>query len=156
MKLTWYLFKVNDLFRWCVNVLEKRYSVNFQTSLHFQEAEEYLSDLVTSKTVFAKIDRPDGIVVFRPPKDANDTLNSWSHDVSELMSLLNKTTHLITKEQMVHQLLNWSVFTKCSFFRTVSLFAQDSLIVFVAFASTKRKNELNFGSELRNLKFSVC
>jgi len=71
-----------------------------------EEAEEYLSNLVTSKTVFAKIDRPAGIVVFRPPKDASDTLNVWSHDISELMGLLNKTTHLITKEQMVHQLLN--------------------------------------------------
>lgn len=71
-----------------------------------EDAEEYLSNLVTSKTVFAKIDRPAGIIVFRPPKDASDTLNDWSRDISELMVLLNKTTHLITKEQMVHQLLN--------------------------------------------------
>lgn len=71
-----------------------------------QESEKFLSDLVTSKTVFAKIDRPAGIVVFRPPKQSADTLNEWSHDVTELMNLLNKTTHLITKEQMVHQLLN--------------------------------------------------
>ena len=61
---------------------------------------------MTAKTVFAKIDRPSGIVVFRPPKDASDMLNNWSRDISELMVLLNKTTHLITKEQMVHQLLN--------------------------------------------------
>jgi len=71
-----------------------------------EDAEEYLSNLVTAKTVFAKIDRPAGIVVFRPPKDASDMLNNWSRDISELMVLLNKTTHLITKEQMVHQLLN--------------------------------------------------
>jgi len=73
--------------------------------LSIEESERFLSDLVTKKTVFAKIDRPAGIVVFRPPKDSSDTLNEWSRDVSELMNLLNKTTHLITKEQMVHQLL---------------------------------------------------
>lgn len=74
--------------------------------LSVQESENFLSDLVTSKTVYAKIDRPAGIVVFRPAQDCSDTLNAWSRDVSELMNLLNKTTHLITKEQMVHQLLN--------------------------------------------------
>lgn len=74
--------------------------------LSIEESEGFLSDLVTSKTVFAKIDRPAGIVVFRPTKDSSDTLNEWSRDISELMNLLNKTTHLITKEQMVHQLLN--------------------------------------------------
>jgi len=74
--------------------------------LSIEESEGFLSDLVTSKTVYAKIDRPAGIVVFRPSKDSSDTLNEWSRDISELMNLLNKTTHLITKEQMVHQLLN--------------------------------------------------
>ncbi|XP_065065829.1 26S proteasome non-ATPase regulatory subunit 12-like [Rhopilema esculentum] len=73
--------------------------------LSIDESEEFLSNLVTSKTVYAKIDRPAGIVTFRPVKDANDILNEWSHNVTELMSLLNKTTHLITKEQMVHQLI---------------------------------------------------
>jgi len=73
--------------------------------LSVDESEEFLSNLVTSKTVFAKIDRPAGIVTFRPIKDANDILNEWSHNVADLMSLLNKTTHLITKEQMVHQLI---------------------------------------------------
>lgn len=74
--------------------------------LSVEEAEKFLADLVTAKTVYAKIDRLNGIVVFQPPKDAGETMNSWSRDISDLMHLLNKTTHLITKEQMVHQLLN--------------------------------------------------
>jgi len=95
-----------------IRVMEKYYTritmdrMSQLLDLTREEAEEYLSNLVTSKTVFAKIDRPAGIVVFRPPKDSSDTLNDWSRDISELMGLLNKTTHLITKEQMVHQLLN--------------------------------------------------
>lgn len=94
-----------------IRVMEKYYTkitmkrMSQLLDLSIEESEKFLSDLVTSKTVYAKIDRPAGIVVFRPPKDASDTLNGWSRDVSELMNLLNKTTHLITKEQMVHQLL---------------------------------------------------
>lgn len=95
-----------------IRVMEKYYTqITMQKmaqllDLSVEDSEKFLSDLVTSKTVFAKIDRPAGIVVFRPPKEAGDTLNEWSRDISELMNLLNKTTHLITKEKMVHQLLN--------------------------------------------------
>lgn len=95
-----------------IRVMEKYYtkmSVKRMAELldlSISEAEKVLSDLVTSKTVYAKIDRPAGVVVFRPPEDASNTMNNWSSDISELMHLLNKTTHLITKEQMVHQLLN--------------------------------------------------
>ncbi|XP_065660283.1 26S proteasome non-ATPase regulatory subunit 12 isoform X2 [Hydra vulgaris] len=95
-----------------IRVMEKYYSritmlrMSELLDLTIKESERFISDLVTSKTIFAKIDRPAGIVVFKPPKDAADTLNEWSRDISGLMDLLNKTTHLITKEQMVHQLLN--------------------------------------------------
>jgi 26S proteasome regulatory subunit N5 len=67
------------------------------------ETEEFLSNLVVSKTVEAKIDRLEGTVSFQRPKEPNDLLNDWSHSVNELMSLVNKATHLITKEGMVHQ-----------------------------------------------------
>jgi len=69
------------------------------------ETEEFLSNLVVNKTVEAKIDRLEGIVSFRRPKDPNDVLNEWSHNINQLMSLVGKTTHLITKEEMVHRAL---------------------------------------------------
>ncbi|XP_074648032.1 26S proteasome non-ATPase regulatory subunit 12-like [Tubulanus polymorphus] len=68
------------------------------------EAEEFLSNLVVNKTVQAKINRLDGIVNFAQPKDPNDLLNDWSHNINTLMNLVNKTTHLITKEEMIHKL----------------------------------------------------
>lgn len=68
------------------------------------ETEEFLSNLVVKKSVQAKIDRLDGIVSFERPKDPNDVLNDWSHNINSLMNLVNKTTHLITKEGMVHGL----------------------------------------------------
>ncbi|KAL6975953.1 hypothetical protein U1Q18_024748 [Sarracenia purpurea var. burkii] len=44
--------------------------------LSVQEAEKHLSDMVVSKALVAKIDRPMGIVCFQIAKDSNDILNS--------------------------------------------------------------------------------
>lgn len=40
---------------------------------------------------------------FAKPKMAEETLSDWAADVSELLTLLERTTHLINKEQMVHK-----------------------------------------------------
>ncbi|KAI4813554.1 hypothetical protein KUCAC02_002792 [Chaenocephalus aceratus] len=45
-----------------------------------------------------------GINNFQRPKDPNDLLNDWSHKLESLMSFVNKTTHLIAKEEMIHNL----------------------------------------------------
>ena len=74
-------------------------------SLTTDEIEEYLSNLVTKKTIFARIDRPEGVVTFRETKDAADVLNEWSRNLNSLMSLVNKATHLVHKEEMVHGIL---------------------------------------------------
>ena len=68
------------------------------------EIEEFLSSLVVNKTVVAKVDRLDGIVSFATAKDPSDLLDEWSRNVNSLMELVNRTTHLITKEEMVHHL----------------------------------------------------
>lgn len=75
-----------------------------RTFCTFQEIEEFLSNLVVDKTIQAKIDRLEGIVNFTQQKDPNDILNDWSFNINTLMQLVNKTTHLITKEEMVHKL----------------------------------------------------
>ncbi|AQK91293.1 26S proteasome non-ATPase regulatory subunit 12 homolog B [Zea mays] len=46
--------------------------------LSLQEAEKHLSDMVNSKSLTAKIDRPMGVVSFRVVQDCNSTLNSWA------------------------------------------------------------------------------
>ncbi|EGD76687.1 26S proteasome non-ATPase regulatory subunit 12 [Salpingoeca rosetta] len=68
-----------------------------------KDAEKYLSRLVTLKTVYAKIDRPARVIVFKPKPKANQVLNDWGSGLSHLMSLVDKATHLIQKERMVHQ-----------------------------------------------------
>eukprot|EP00124_Ichthyophonus_hoferi_P003799 Ihof_evm7s355 gene=Ihof_evmTU7s355 len=57
------------------------------------ETEEHVSRLVTSKMVYAKIDRPAGIVNFRAPQDPNELLNEWVGNINKLMSLVEHSTH---------------------------------------------------------------
>eukprot|EP00123_Amoebidium_parasiticum_P015310 comp22891_c0_seq1/m.36181 comp22891_c0_seq1/g.36181 ORF comp22891_c0_seq1/g.36181 comp22891_c0_seq1/m.36181 type:complete len:450 (-) comp22891_c0_seq1:59-1408(-) len=59
------------------------------------EAEEHVSRLVTSKMIYAKIDRPSGIVNFRAPQDPNEILNEWVGNINKLMGLVEHSTHLI-------------------------------------------------------------
>ena len=65
------------------------------------ETEEHLSRLVVDKSVYAKIDRPNGVVSFRATEDAPGQLNSWAGDISNLLGLVERSRHLIAREEMV-------------------------------------------------------
>ncbi|KAI5672758.1 hypothetical protein M9H77_13122 [Catharanthus roseus] len=73
--------------------------------LNIQEAEKHLSDMVVSKALVAKIDRPMGIVSFQMAKDSNDILNSWAVNLEKLLDLVEKSCHQIHKENMIHKAL---------------------------------------------------
>lgn len=70
-----------------------------------EETEKYISDLVTSKTIYAKIDRPARLISFSKPRDADDVLNEWSSDMKSLLSHLERIDHLITKEEMMARIM---------------------------------------------------
>mmetsp|Transcript_2316 Transcript_2316/g.3056 ORF Transcript_2316/g.3056 Transcript_2316/m.3056 type:complete len:444 (+) Transcript_2316:147-1478(+) len=65
--------------------------------------ETFVSDLVINKSIFAKIDRPNGMVSFKKAQDPNEALNEWGHNINDLLSLLERTCHLIHRENMVHK-----------------------------------------------------
>lgn len=69
----------------------------------FQEAEKHLSEMVVSKALIAKVDRPMGVVSFQSAKDSNDILNSWASNLEKLLDLVEKSCHQIHKETMVHK-----------------------------------------------------
>ncbi|XP_022747129.1 26S proteasome non-ATPase regulatory subunit 12 homolog A-like isoform X2 [Durio zibethinus] len=71
--------------------------------LTIQEAEKHLSEMVVSKALVAKIDRPMGIVCFQVAKDSNEVLNSWAVNLEKLLDLVEKSCHQIHKETMVHK-----------------------------------------------------
>lgn len=58
------------------------------------ETEKYISEMVSSGSVWAKIDRPKGIVTFRKRQEPNDQLNDWSHNINELLGLLEKVREI--------------------------------------------------------------
>jgi len=72
--------------------------------LSADEAEKFVSNLVVAKVIFAKIDRPNGIINFKRKKDPNELLNEWSTNISELLNLVESTCHLIARENMVHKI----------------------------------------------------
>lgn len=72
--------------------------------LSLDDAERFLSNLVSSKTIYAKIDRVDGIVSFEKSKEPDEVVNEWSHGIHSLLDLIAQTKHLISKEEMVHSI----------------------------------------------------
>ncbi|WWC62599.1 uncharacterized protein I303_105196 [Kwoniella dejecticola CBS 10117] len=69
------------------------------------QTERTLCKLVTDKTVYARIDRPKGIINFKAKtaKNANAILNDWSGDINKMLGLVEKTSHLISKEYAMHE-----------------------------------------------------
>ncbi|KAA1468067.1 PCI-domain-containing protein [Dentipellis sp. KUC8613] len=55
-----------------------------------EQTEETLCRLVVSGTVWARIDRPAGIVSFRNKRSAEDVMNDWSSDMQKLLGLVEK------------------------------------------------------------------
>ncbi|CAF3444218.1 unnamed protein product [Rotaria sp. Silwood2] len=67
-----------------------------------EEAEHFLSNLVSNKIINAKIDRLQDIVTFQEKKSPQEILNEWSTNLDSLMTIINKICHLINKEETVH------------------------------------------------------
>merc|ERR1712151_972714 len=65
-------------------------------------AEKELSEMVSSKFVVAKIDRPGGTITFGATQTYTDRLNDWSNSIGKLLDHVETVCHLIQKEQMVH------------------------------------------------------
>lgn len=71
-------------------------------SLAPSKAEVLLSELVSSGQLYARIDRPRGIITFSKPQPATEVLNEYANDLSSLLSVVEKTCHMINKEMMIH------------------------------------------------------
>ncbi|BFZ58703.1 proteasome regulatory particle subunit [Savitreella phatthalungensis] len=72
--------------------------------LSAEACEAELAQLVTDKMVYARIDRPKGIVTFGERQKPEDLLKAWSYDVGKLLDGIEKVRQLIVKENTVHSL----------------------------------------------------
>lgn len=71
------------------------------------EMESFVCNLiVTGQITGAKLHRPSRIVNLRLKKANVEQLDVWASNVHKLTDTLNKVSHLILKEQMVHKNLD--------------------------------------------------
>ncbi|KAJ2758514.1 proteasome regulatory particle subunit, partial [Coemansia sp. BCRC 34490] len=68
------------------------------------DVEAFISSAVVAGSIYARIDRPSGVVSFAKPRDGEEQLNAWASDVNRLLALVEKTTHLIAKEEIVSKI----------------------------------------------------
>eukprot|EP00274_Cyanoptyche_gloeocystis_P001074 CAMPEP_0196663716 /NCGR_PEP_ID=MMETSP1086-20130531/53939_1 /TAXON_ID=77921 /ORGANISM="Cyanoptyche gloeocystis , Strain SAG4.97" /LENGTH=441 /DNA_ID=CAMNT_0041999635 /DNA_START=49 /DNA_END=1374 /DNA_ORIENTATION=+ len=67
-----------------------------------EETEKSLSDMVTTKALYARTDRPKGEVSFEQPKQPSEVLNEWAGGISKVLDLVETVCHLIHKESVTH------------------------------------------------------
>lgn len=60
-----------------------------------------LSTMVSQGDLYAKMDRPLDVIRFAQAKSPESVLTSWAADIDKLLGLVEKTTHLIQKENMM-------------------------------------------------------
>ena len=65
------------------------------------DTEKYISDLVTKKTVYARIDRPAREVSFEKKREPDEVLDEWSSSMKSLLNLLERVGHLMQREEMM-------------------------------------------------------
>ncbi|KAL7452835.1 hypothetical protein ACHAWC_004559 [Mediolabrus comicus] len=70
-------------------------------NLSVDETEKHLSGMVSSGALYAKIDRPKDIVRFAKKRCEEEVLSDWAGDIKELLGLVEETTYLIQKENML-------------------------------------------------------
>ena len=73
--------------------------------LSAEDTESFIMKLVTHKTIYAKIDRIDQLVVFEAKKDALQSCQLWNTSVERTVELIDKVAHLVVKERMLHAAL---------------------------------------------------
>jgi len=80
--------------------------LSYLLQLTNQQLETYVSELVNKGMIFAKINRPQGIIKFEKQnnnsENINDLLNDWCYDVDKLLEEVDSIGHLINKEEMMY------------------------------------------------------
>ncbi len=64
------------------------------------QLEREVSNMVSAGDLYAKMDRPADIIRFAQNQTPESILSEWASDIDKLLGLVEKTTHLIQKENM--------------------------------------------------------
>jgi len=66
------------------------------------DTELAVSELVNAKMIYAKIDRPSGIISFRAPQNAMDLMESWATGIKSLLTKMDSVAQLTHRELVIH------------------------------------------------------
>jgi 26S proteasome regulatory subunit N5 len=70
--------------------------------LSVSDTEMEISELAIDQKIYAKIDRPSGVVIFNKRQSAQAVLDSWSENIYSVLNMVQLSSHLIEKERLVH------------------------------------------------------
>lgn len=68
------------------------------------EVESEIADMVINKYIYAKINRINSTVNFRPKQESADKLNDLSFDLMKMLDKIENTCHLIHKENLKYDI----------------------------------------------------
>jgi len=67
------------------------------------ELETFLSDMFASGDIAVKIDRPAGVINFSSIRPTEAILSDWSSDITKVLNMIESTSHLINRENMIYK-----------------------------------------------------
>ncbi|CUF16078.1 proteasome regulatory non-ATPase subunit, putative [Bodo saltans] len=66
--------------------------------------ERFVMTLVADKSLYAKMDRLEGLIVFQRQLNCADVVKEWNANVEKCVGLVDRAAHLVVKERMLHNL----------------------------------------------------
>jgi DNA-binding protein Fis len=72
--------------------------------INLEEVEQELADMCIQKHIFAKINRINFTVNFKPRQDNADKLNEMNFDLGKMLDIVEDTCHLIHKENLKYDI----------------------------------------------------
>lgn len=69
-----------------------------------EHTERFIMTLVADKSLYAKMDRLEGLVVFQRQPDCADVVKQWNMHVERCVGMIDRAAHLVVKERMLHNL----------------------------------------------------
>jgi len=73
-------------------------------AIDIKEVEQELADMCINQYIYAKINRINLTVNFKPKQDAADKLNDMNADLNKMLEVIETTCHLIDKENLKYDI----------------------------------------------------
>lgn len=68
-----------------------------------EEVEAELCELISSKSIHAKISRSTGVIEFQQSETVKDRMDDWSQSISSMLDILEETSNLLEKEKLLQK-----------------------------------------------------